>query len=198
MIKDSSVIKASAAVSEEDSRQISSILNYFERNNSLKDVKSLPQGFKTSDMESVLGVKYTEEYNMGSNGYFNFNSLGAIKPIDIKEYDYFFDSRNNGQQGTSSTAFSIGYDYESSILKITKDGKDIYKRDLQDFANILMDKYGSSREQKGISSEEMSFVDENGKVKIKIQFSNISGNKNTSSGKIESNSLEFYVLVKIK
>ena len=95
-------------------------------------------------------------------------------------------------------AFSIDFDYESSTLKITQDGKEIYKRDLQDFANILIDKYGINQEQKGISSEEMSFKDENDKVKIKIQFSNISGNKNTSSGKIESKNFEFYLLVKVK
>ena len=44
----------------------------------------------------------------------------------------------------------------------------------------------------------MSFEDENNKVKIKIQFSNVSGNKNTSSGKIESKNFEFYVVVKVK
>ncbi|MBU3143937.1 DUF4153 domain-containing protein [Clostridium sp. CF012] len=197
MIKDSSVIKASAAVSNEDSRQISSILNYFQRNHSLKDVKSLPQDFKNSDMERVLGVKYTDEYNTGNNGYFYFNSSGPLKPIDIRGYDYFFDSRTNGQQ-VSNTSFSIDFDYKSSTLEITQDAKAIYKKNLQDFTNLLMDKYGSNQDQKNIPSEEMSFEDENGKVKIKIQFSSISGNKNNSSGKIESKNFEFYVLVKLE
>ncbi|MGV8980388.1 DUF4153 domain-containing protein [Clostridium sp.] len=198
MIKDGSAIKASALVSGEDSRQISSILNYFERNHSLKDVKSLPKDFKISDLESVLGVKYYDDYNAGSNGYFYFNSLGEMKQIDIKGYDYFFDSRNNVPQRSNNTDFGIDYDYESSVLKITQDEKEIYKRNLQDFTNKLVDKYGINQNQKGISLEEMSFEDENSKVKIKIQFSNISGNKNTSTGKIESNNLEFYILVKMK
>ncbi|MGH4137692.1 DUF4153 domain-containing protein [Clostridium sp.] len=197
MINDSNVIKAGTVVNTEDSRQISSILNYFERNHSLKDVKALPKDFKTSDLEKVLGVKYTDEYNNGSNGYFYFNSSGALKPIDISGYDYFFDSRNSQQQG-SNADFSINFDYESSILKINKDGKDIYKKDLLEFTNILMDKYGDNQNQKNIPSDEMCFEDENGKVKIKIQFHNISGNKNSSSGKMESKDLQFYVLVKIK
>ena len=197
MIKDSSVIKAGTVVNTEDSRQISSILNYFERNHSLKDVKVLPQDFKISDLERVLGVKYTDEYNIGDNGNFYFNSSGALKPIDIKGYDYFFDSRSSGQQGSNSD-FSINFDYESSMLRINKDGKDIYKKDLQDFANMLMDKYGINQDQKNIPSNEMSFEDENGKVKIKIQFTNLSGNKNTSTGKIESKNFEFYVIVKLK
>ncbi|MBU3192228.1 DUF4153 domain-containing protein [Clostridium bowmanii] len=197
MIKDSSVIKANTVVNAEDSRQISSIINYFERNHSLKDVKGLPQDFKVSDLEKVLGVKYTDEYNIENSGNFYFNSSGALKPIDIRGYDYFFDSRNSRQQG-SSLDFSINFDYESSMLKINEDGKDIYKKDLQDFANILMDKYGANQDQTNIPWEEMSFEDENGKVKIKIQFSNLSGNKNASSGKIESKNFEFYVIVKLK
>ncbi|MGH4125251.1 MAG: hypothetical protein ACREV6_20230 [Clostridium sp.] len=198
MIKDSNIIKASAVVSSEDSRQISSILNYFQRKHSLNDVKRLPQDFKTSDMERVLSVKYTDEYNTGNNGYFYFNSTGALKPIDIKGYNYLFDSRNSRQQSASSSDFSINFDYESSMLKIAQEGKGIYEKDLMDFATKLMDKYGSNQDQKNISPEEMSFEDENDKVKIKIQFSNLSGNKNTSSGKIESKNFEFYVIVKVK
>ncbi len=63
MIKDNKVIKASAKVTDEDARQITSILNYFERNHSLRDIKELPEDFKTADMEKVLGVKYSEENN---------------------------------------------------------------------------------------------------------------------------------------
>ncbi len=197
MIKDNSVIKASTVVSTEDSRQLSSILNYFERNHSLKDVEFLPKDFKTYDMEKVLGIKYTDEYNVANNGYFYFNSSGALNPIDIQGYTYLFDSRSNGKQ-VSNAEFGMGYDYESSILKITQDGKDIYKRDLQDFVNILIEKYGINQQQNNIQSEEMSFEDENDKVKIKIQFSNLSGSKNSSDDKIQSKNFEFYVLVKLK
>lgn len=197
MLKGDKVIKAGAVVTEEDSRQISSILNYFDRNHNLDDVKELPQGFKTSDMETVLGVKYSEDYNVNNDGYFYYNSLLSTIPIPIKGYDYFFDSRNNGPQGVSNAAFSVGFNYDSSILKITQDGKDIYIKDLQDFTNKLIEKYGINQQQKTIPPEEMSFEEENAKVKIKIQFSNISGNKNSSSGKIESK-CEFYVLIKVK
>ncbi|MBZ9687552.1 DUF4153 domain-containing protein [Clostridium estertheticum] len=200
MIKDNSVIKARGVVSSEDSRQISSILNYFERNHSLKDAKSLPQDFKTSDMESVIGVKYTDEYNTGNNGYFFFNSTATSEPLDIRGYDYLFDSRNNnnGSQIKTGTAFSLNYDYTSSTLKITQTGKDIFVKDLTIFATKLLEKYGVNQKNESITPESMSFEDENDKVKIKIRFSNISGNKNTSSGKIESKNFEFYVLVKVK
>ncbi len=198
MIKGNKVIKASIKVTDEDARQITSIINYFDRNHSLIDVKELPQGFKISDIEKALGVKYSDENYQNNNDYFYFNSIGSTQPIDISGYDYLFVSRNNGQQTPGSTKFGMNFDNESSTLKITKDKNNIYKRDLMDFANKLIAKYGSSQKDQRLTQEEMSFEDENDKVKIKIQFSNISGNKTTTSNKIESKNFEFYVVVKIK
>ena len=198
MLKDNKVIKASDKVSEEDARQITSILNYFDRNHSLRDVRELPEDFEIAQMEKILGIKYSDEYYENNNGHFYFNSLGTLEPIDIRGYDYFFDSRNYGPRNSENTSLSINFDYESSILKITQDGKGIYKRDLQDFANKLIDKYGINQKDSNISSKEMSFEDENDKLKIKIQFLNISGTKNTSSDEILSKDFQFYLLMKIK
>ena len=198
MLKDNNVIKASAVVSEEDARNITSILNYFERNHSLNDIKVLPKDFKTSDMEKVLGVKYTDEYLGNNNEFYNFSSAGLLEPMDIRGYDYFFDSRNYGQMTSENTSFSIRFDYETSTLKIIKDGKDIYSRDLQDFANKVIDKYGMNEKGAPLPSKELNFQDENNNVKIKIQFNSISGNKNGSGGNIQSRNFDFYVLVKVK
>ncbi len=64
-----------------------------------------------------------------NNGYFYFNSIGSSEPMDIRGYDYFFDSRNNGQQQDNvSTTFSIDFDNESSTLKITKDERLFIKK----------------------------------------------------------------------
>ena len=202
MIKENKVIKANAVVSAEDSRQITSILNYFDRNHSLNDIKQLPKDFKISNMENVLGIKYSEENYGNNNGYFYFNSLGSLQPMDISGYNYLFDSRNNnindGSQTPNNTTLSINYDYAKTTLKITQNGNDIYKRDLQDFSIKLIDKYGVNQNNQTLSPNEMSFIDENTKVKIKIQFSSVSGTKNDSNSKIESNNFEFYVVVKVK
>ena len=200
MIKGNKIIKANTKITNEDAKQITSILNYFDKKHSLRDISELPQDFKTSNMEKDIGVKYTEEYNENNNGYFSFNSLGASELMNIKGYDYFFDSRNSQvrQQQQINTTLSINFDNQLSTLKITKDGKDIYKKDLQGFANTLMNKYGINQNQQNISSREMLFEDENDKAKIKIQFYNISGSRNTTSDKIESVNFEFYLVFKVK
>lgn len=200
MIRGNKVIKSSAKLTDVDSRQITSILKYFDSYHSLREVKVLPQNFKISQMEKVIGVKYSEENYVSNNGYYFFNSTGVLEPMDIKGYDYFFDSRNNnnGPQIPKNRRFSITFDNELSLLKINQDGKYIYEKGLQDFAIKLIDKYGINQKEQNIIPEEMSFEDENTKVKIKIHFFNISGNKNISSGKINSMNYEFYVVVKLK
>lgn len=198
MIKDNKVIKASTAVSEVDARNISSILNYFQRNHSLSDVKELPKDFKIAQIEKILGIKYNDEYYGNNNEYFSFNSAGSSELIDIRGYDYFSGTRNNGKQMPTSTALSIDFDYDSSILKVTQNGEDIYKVDLQVFADKLIDKYGFNQKGENFPQGEMTFEDENENVKIKIQFNNISGNKNSSSGKMEAKNFDFYVLLKEK
>ncbi|MCJ7689131.1 MAG: DUF4153 domain-containing protein [Clostridiaceae bacterium] len=201
MILNNNVIKAKSEVTAEDAMHITSIINYFDRNHSLRDVRGLPQDFKIADMERTLGVKYNEENYQRDYEYYFFNSFGSTEPIDISGYDYLFVFKNNGKQILGTTKFGMEFNNESSTLKITKDKKDIYERDLMDFANKLIDKYGNNQNNErdqSLSQEEMSFEDENDKVKIKIQFSTISGNKNTSSDKMESDNFEFHVVVKIK
>jgi hypothetical protein len=198
MILNNKVVKAKVEVSKEDISQISSVLNYFDRNHRLSDINSLPKDFKISDSEKILGVNYIEKNYENNNEYFNFNSTGTSEAMDVRGYDYLFDSRYNKPQNSENTPLSLNYDYESSTLKVTQDRKDIYKKDLTDFVNILIKKYDINQNQNNIPQEEMTFEDGNDKVKIKIIFSNISGNMNTSKDKLQSKNFEFYILVKLK
>jgi hypothetical protein len=63
MLINGKAVKATSDVSDEDARQISSILRYFRDYHSLKDIKSLPEDFIIEDTEEILGVKYDSEYN---------------------------------------------------------------------------------------------------------------------------------------
>ncbi|MGH4051398.1 MAG: DUF4153 domain-containing protein [Clostridium sp.] len=198
MIKDNKVIKASVKVTDEDAIAITSIVNYFDANHSISDVKGLPENFKIMDMEKTLGIKYSEGNYQNRNEYFYFDSVGSTQLIDISGYDYLFVLRNNGKQSNENATISMNFNNESSTLNITKNKNNIYNKNLKDFANKLIDKYPDGQKDQSLSQEEMSFVDENEKVKIKIQFLNISGNNSTSSDSIEPKNFEFYVVVKMK
>ena len=65
------------------------------------------------------------------------------------------------------------------------------------FWKQLYDKFGMVDKQR-INPEEMCFVEENDKVKLKFIFFGMYGEKDLSSDSININSMEFYILIKVK
>lgn len=198
MIVDKKVVKAGSDVSEDDTREISSILTYFNRNHRLKDLNVLPEDFKLKDMERILGLKYTNEYDYNNDEYFYFNAFEGDQVIDIRGYEYLFDSSNQRFQGSKNSPVSIRFEHGSNLLKIFENGEEVYKKDLVHFTKILIDEYGVNQHGQNIALDKMSFIDENDKLKIKIQFFHIGGQKNSSTGEIESSRFQFNLLVKVK
>lgn len=198
MLKEKQLVKASSTISEEDKRELSSILRYFDLNHTLNNIRCLPTDSKLNNIENVLGFKLSDEYNNYNEKYFNFNTWGSDEPLDIKGYDYLFDVRNVKTNDSKEGQLAIKYDYETSIVKIYMDSKEIYSKDLTNYVNILLEKYGTKQMEKGLPVEEMSFVDENSRLKVKIQFYNISGRVDSFSGKIDSKALEYNILIKVK
>ncbi|MCM1991715.1 DUF4153 domain-containing protein [Oceanirhabdus seepicola] len=198
MMVDNKAVKASSDVSKADVSEISSILSYFDRNHSLEEVKTLPKGFRLKDMKMILGVKYNDDYYYNADEYFYFDVLDNAEAIDIRGYDYLFDLRNERFQKLNDISLSVNFNDESSILSIKENGEEVYRRELGDFADGLVEKYGANQNNKSLSVNEMYIEDENDKLKVKIQFSYISGNKKVSTGKIESRRFGFNVFVKVK
>ncbi len=56
MMQNDQIIKATSLVSMTDQSEIISILEYFNSNHQLKDLKYLPDDFTISDTEKVLGI----------------------------------------------------------------------------------------------------------------------------------------------
>ena len=54
-------VEAASNISIEDKEEISMILNYFNTNHSLENVKYLPEDFKINNMEEVFGFSYIEK-----------------------------------------------------------------------------------------------------------------------------------------
>ncbi|WP_315115267.1 DUF4153 domain-containing protein [uncultured Clostridium sp.] len=191
-------INTSKNVSKEDKANISSILSYFHRNHSYKDLKHLPENFKLKDMDKVFGFSYEGPFNESPDQYFYIRSRSQ-GVLDIKGYDYIFDM--NGLYDRDILSFKdidAIYDLGSSTIKMTYLGNEIYKKNLEDFANNLVSKYNTSDKEIRVPENEMAFIEENDKIKVKIVFQHISGSKNDSIGEINSKGFEFYLLVKVK
>ncbi|ARC86293.1 hypothetical protein U732_154 [Clostridium argentinense CDC 2741] len=197
MISEGEIIPNSN-ISTEDKNQISSILSYFNNKHSLSDVKYLPKNFKIQDIDSVFGFSYIEnEYN-SLIYYTYFNNYEDRIPLEIKDYDYLIDSEILNTNNSSANELNAEFIPESGIVKITRSGDELYSKDLNEFTKKLIDKYGINNGGQGIDLKEMTFEDENEKIKVKFLFSQISGSKDSSTGKIESHGNDFYILLKLK
>lgn len=205
MIKAGS-IQSSSKISKEDKASLSSILDYFNRNHSLNNVKYLPDNFKIQDMNNVLGFSYENPIYESPYGRFYYMRNLSEGSLDISGYDNLFDMRimTEGKKVASNSPLDASYDPASSIAKISYNGKNIYSKDLNTFLEDMIKKHGIQPEVYRISEEntlpadEMTFSDENENVKVKFVFLNVSGSKNQNTGTIEDKGLDFYILVKLK
>lgn len=191
-------LQRSTNISIKDREEVVSILDYFNRNHSLRDVKYLPKNLKSDDINKVLGFPDNPSYS-SLNKAFNFTRRPSDKNIDIKGYDYLIDMQNiNNLRDSSNSALAVSYDYESETIKIKYDNKEVYSENLNSFVKILADKYAAAPNVDGLPTEEMTLVDENQKIKVKIVFLNITGNKNQKTQKVEIKDIDLYLLVNKK
>lgn len=195
MLKDNE-IKASSNVSKKDREEISSIITYFNENHSLSEAKYLPSDFKLENMDKVFGFTLEDKYNYMDRYFsFNFRLKDSEGPMDIKDYDYVFDKKSLNSKDNDLEAY---YDYSSSVVTIRYKGRKVYSKDLNDFADNLVNIYGANNLNKVLPGKEMTFAQENENIAVKVIFLNMSGRKDDSEGKTKLNGADFYLLVKIK
>ncbi len=198
MIENGKIVKAIDPVSKDDQIELNSILDYFNRKHELKDIKYLPGNFTISDTERVLGITYSNLNYESRYEHFYFTSEEILEPIEIKDYDYLFNIISY-QSAANKNSYGITVDYNKAYneLKILEKGKQIYNKNLNEYFNRIIDKYGVNKTN-SIPVEDMQFEDETDKVKIKIKIDNFSGRKDLNYDHIESTEIQFSVFVKIK
>ncbi|MDD3840218.1 MAG: DUF4153 domain-containing protein [Clostridia bacterium] len=197
MVMNGGVQAAPDNISSEDKDEVSRILDYFSRNHTLDDVRCLPEGFKIEDMEKVFGFSY-ESPSYGTSGdYFYFSRDNTGKAIEVDGYDYMLDIEDlyNTSEIPEGEIGAV-YDHQSCIIKVSIGGNIVYEKDLKPFVKKLGEKYKGTARENAIPAEEMMLVDENEELKVKFIFTHISGENLAGNARI--NSLDFYMLVKVK
>lgn len=197
MIRNGGIVKPAGDLADEDKREISAIIRYFNSYHSLDDLKYLPEGFTAENMEELFGF----EYNYGrwqSNGrdYFYYHMAENENLLDIGDFDYFADFSVYGQSGLvdGEGPLSVSYLYESGEFKILKEGQEIYTAILPNIASELC---GALDEDTELTADEMSYQDEREGLEVLYVFKNINGWKDTLSGRLEMESADFYVFIKL-
>lgn len=195
MLKDSKIIKNNS-LNQKDKEQIISILDYFNTNHNLNDVKYIPKNFKIDEMDDVFGFPRSANLSYEQNN-FAFDSVQTGGPIDISGYDYMFDSKIIYDKA-KSPKLNINYDKVSNVVKVFQQNDLIYTKNLNEIAKKLVDKYGMSTKQNSIDQNNMFFEEETSKIKIVFYINNLYGSKNSSNGAININSIDYYAIIKVK
>jgi hypothetical protein len=209
MIDESGNIKSPEKDFEEvDKKKVSGVIRYFDQYHDLNDIKYLPNDFEISDMKNLFGFDLVDDYgNYENNEYFNHILQVGSNLVNIKDFDYLIEYETYGPTGTSdlnesSGDYEVVYNNNSKELVIKNKEEVIYKNNLEKiFAQIHNKSKGKDNTDKKemISDQkEMTFVDENDKVKIQVIFRNINGFEDRSTDGITIESMAFYALVKIK
>jgi hypothetical protein len=199
MLINNRIVKPSKTVSDEDEMEISQILGYFSNSHKLSDVKYLPPNFNINKMEDVFGFpnNYSRYGNQGVK-YFNYNLAVKNMPISIEGYDYLFNINNyEPTANQSDNVPQVNYKSESSELSVILKGKEVYKNLVLSFVKQIYKKHGAINNS-DLALKELTFVDENDRVKIKLIIQNVGGQEDKSTGGVLVNSINFYVLLKIK
>lgn len=212
MIQNGKVVNNNSNVEDEDKREVSEILRYFNSSHKLSDLEYLPADFTFDKMEEVFGFKQVYRYSTGKNVYFNYAKYERA-PLSITGYDLLFrlssykHAKNGGDaelvlesqsdidipQGNIKIAIDSGY-----VLTLWRNDTEIYRYHLLDYANMLYKKYGSDLGRGDTAPEELVVTEANDEVEVMFVFTNISGNTDTDSGKVELNHVEGDMFVKVK
>jgi hypothetical protein len=202
MLQEGKIKTAPADISRDDKYEISRKLDYFSQNHSLQEIKCLPQNFRMEDMEKVFGFPYTpyEPPFTDSHGFFYLKNSQYEGAVEIQGYDYLFGSMLLHERSAESTGSTIeaDYDYQSSVVRVYRQGTLLYEKNLNPFVRELYNKHQPTAEEKSIPSEEMTLVEENEQVKVKFIFLHIMGDEDMTTGDVKLERAEFYLLVKIK
>ncbi len=196
MIENNTIIKTKTELSDVDKTEITQIISYFDNSKRLKDVKYLPENYNNSNFEDEFGFSPTYNYPNLEEAYFYKYLETLDTPIDIKGFDYFFDIkgiRNNNTQ--SNKGLTVKFDIPDLDLVINNEDKEIYKRNLRDYADSIYKKYNAA-DPNTLTAADMTFTDQNDKVSVKFLINNISGNN--QSDKLIIDTFDFYLFVKIK
>ena len=199
MLEDDRIIKASENISSDDKSEISMIIKYFESNHTLEKVRYLPKDFHRKDMELVFGFPYTEK-SLYKENYFYIFSDQRDRIFDLKGYDYLLEGYSLANKVELKDNITVQYDLNKFNFTIEENGERIYKTDLRKYGLEILKKNNAVNveEENILDIEDMTFIDENDKVKIKFIIKNVNGEKGYDLDEALFISMEYYVLIQIK
>ena len=193
MVNGNTLQKPDREIALEDKKTIISILEYFERSHSLREVRLLPSNFELINMEQVFGFSRENIWAIpGKQVYFHLHT--QVKSLDVRDYDLLLNSDNLRQEAITVGTLTVKYSPEDMELKVLGGNQELYANSLQRFAEQVVERHGAASLE--LPVEDMTFVEENENIRMKLIFTRITGVN--EANQITFDDLGFYLLLKIK
>ncbi|MCK5130364.1 MAG: DUF4153 domain-containing protein [Clostridiales bacterium] len=157
------------SASDETKHEITEILKYFDNTHDLFDIKLLPEGYTDDDMEEVFGFKpFYLKKSLDTNEFRRLLiDYTQFEIIEVSGYDYIaqiFSGMNDidikTDQGTLLVNVNSGKQEE---IILTLNDKSVYKTNLLELIEPHLSTSSNIEEP-----QELTFLDENDQVSIKI------------------------------
>jgi hypothetical protein len=190
----SGTIQPGTNVSEDDRRNISSIVNFFDVRDSSK-IRYLDDDFEYNDFESVFGFKREDYYfNYPETDYIYLSTEWEMTGIQITGYDYlhmiFYNSKTKPIDGITIELKN------STNLIVTMNDEVLMDEDLVEEIMTIVRENEDKIQKSQIAYEDSIILLENDRVSIKLMLRELAGRKSDES-RLDFDYINFYVLLKI-
>lgn len=187
-------IQPGTGVSEEDRRNISSIVNYFDSRDPSK-LKYMADDFEYNDFERVFGFKREDYYGYPQMDYIYLSTDMDQSGIRIEGFDYLF-TVNYNTKTAETDGLTIQLDNVTDLI-VSLNGQVIMTEDLFEDVERIVSENEEQMEKAQISFEDAIILKENDSVSVKLILRELSARK-TSDSKLDFDYINFNILVQLK
>lgn len=187
-------IQPGTGVSEEDRRNISSIVNYFDSRDPSK-LKYMADDFEYNDFERVFGFKREDYYGYPQMDYIYLSTDMDQSGIRIEGFDYLF-TVNYNTKTAETDGLTIQLDNVTDLI-VSLNGQVIMTEDLSEDIDRIVSENEEQMEKAQISFEDAIILKENDSVSVKLILRELSARK-TSDSKLDFDYINFNILVQLK
>lgn len=181
-------------VSEEDRRNISSIVSYFDSRDPSK-IKYLGDDFEYQDFDKVFGFEREDYFNYPETDYVYLSTQMDRNGIDVRGYDYLYTINYNSKtEPTNGITLELK---NATNLIVTVNEEVLMDEDLSEEIMTIVNENEDKLEKSQIAYEDSIILKENDRISVKLMIRELAARK-TDESRLDFDYINFYILLKVK
>ncbi len=181
-------------VSEEDRKNISSIVSYYESRD-MDKISYLDDDFEYSDFERTFGFQREDYYGSPDMEYINLFTDQNESASEVSGFDYLF-MLNNYTESVTFQEMKVELN-DMTSLKITLKDELILEENLNDEILAIIEEHQGQMEKGMLSQEDAIILLENEKISVKVMLLELSARRE-SGDELKFDHLRISLLIDVK